>query len=221
MFRTIPLILALAMVPLATVADAQGRAQSRRDVARAQGVPPGQLPSAGMCRVWYDRLPPGRQPRETNCGQAESMAARDRSARVIYGEDVYGRYGNNRGGVYGNGTRTYPYPYPDNNRGVERSVPGRNRAPNGSNDPYYYPNSSSRYGYGDFAFQNGFRDGREQGQKDGKKNDRFDATRHGRYRSADHGYDDDYGPKAQYKIAYRDGFQAGYNDGYREGNYYR
>src|SRR6185295_18891393 len=75
-----------------------------------QGVPPGQLPPAGMCRVWYDGVPPGRQPRATSCNEAERIASRDRSARVIYGDnynrnDRYGneryndRYGNDR---YGN-----------------------------------------------------------------------------------------------------------------------
>jgi hypothetical protein len=217
MFRTITVVLALSMLPLATSADAQvrGNGRDRRDVARAQGVPPGQLPPPDMCRVWYNGRPPGQQPRATSCQRAEATAARDRNARVIYGVNEYGRYGrygNNRNGTYGN---RYPYPdgrYPDNDRAVGR-VPGRNRAPNGTIYPNY-PSSSTRYG--DTAFQNGYRDGREQGLEDGRDNDRFDATRHGRYRSADRGYIDSYGEKNAYKNSYRQGFKAGYDEGYRE-----
>lgn len=234
MLRTITVILALAMVPLATAANAQGRrqggqgqgGQDRREVARAQGVPPGQLPPANLCRVWYNGQPPGRQPRATSCQQAEQIAARDRNARVIYGENVYNDrslYGN-RGGVYDrNGgvyDRNYPSPYPDtNDRGVRR--PGSVRTPNGSGtyDPYYGSGTNSRYG--DTAFENGYRDGLDQGEKDGRGNDRLDPTRHGRYRSADRGYIDSYGDKNRYKAAYRDGFQAGYQEGYRTGNYRR
>lgn len=223
MFRTITVVLALAMMPLATSADAQGnaRGRDRRDVARAQGVPPGQLPPPDMCRVWYNGRPAGQQPRATTCRRAEATAARDRNARVIYGVNEYDRYGrsdNTRNGTYGN---NYPYPnngrYPDNDRGVSR-VPGRNRAPNGTIYPNY-PNSSTRYG--DTAFQNGYRDGRDQGLDDGRDNDRFDATRHGRYRSADRGYIDSYGDKNAYKNVYREGFKAGYEEAYREANYRR
>lgn len=50
-------------------------------------VPKGHLPPRGMCRVWIDGVPPGRQPEVTTCAQAE----RDRvqygaNARVIYGD---------------------------------------------------------------------------------------------------------------------------------------
>jgi hypothetical protein len=220
MFRLTRFILALALLPLMTsAADAQwwrtDRNQlDRREVARAQGVPPGQLPPANMCRVWYDGQSPGRQPDVTNCREAERVAARSRNARVIYGENVYDdryAYGN---GTYRRDTRTYPYP---DNGGVNR-LPGRTRVPNSVYDPRY-PNSSARYD--DTAYENGFRDGRAQGLEDGRDNDRFDATRHGRYRSADRGYIDSYGDKTRYKDIYRDGFQAGYANGYREGNYRR
>ena len=222
MFRFTTLILALTMLPLATTADAQWwrtdrNRLDRREVARAQGVPPGQLPPANMCRVWYEGQPAGRQPDATSCREAERLAARSRNARVIYGENVYdersGYYGNGR---YGGDARTYPYP--DSDRGVNR-IPGRSRVPGGVYDPYdpRFPSSSSRYD--DTAYENGFRDGRAQGVEDGRDNDRFDATRHGRYRSADRGYIDSYGDKTRYKNIYRDGFQAGYADGYREGNY--
>jgi hypothetical protein len=224
MFRFTTLILALTMLPLVTTsADAQWSRNDRnrldrREVARVQGVPPGQLPPSNMCRVWYEGQPPGRQPRATSCREAENIARRSRNARVVYGEDAYqDRYGNYG---YGRDARTYPYPYPDSDRASNR-IPGRSRVPGGGvYDPYdpRYPNSSR---YDDTAYENGYRDGRAQGLEDGRDNDRFDATRHGRYRSADRGYIDSYGDKTRYKNVYRDGFQAGYDAGYREGNYRR
>ena len=65
--------LALAAAPLAAQGRAQGRGPSH--------VPPGHLPPAGMCRVWYDGLPPGRQPAPTSCAAAERRLPRN--ARVI------------------------------------------------------------------------------------------------------------------------------------------
>jgi hypothetical protein len=68
-------------------------------------VPPGHMPPPGLCRVWYDGVQPGRQPRPVNCRTAESIASRTRGARVIYGDDGWwssrsrrGPYGDNRGG---------------------------------------------------------------------------------------------------------------------------
>jgi hypothetical protein len=212
MLRFTTVILALALMPLATAADAQSRGRDRREVARVQGVPPGQLPPPDMCRVWYNGQP-GRQPRAMSCRQAQAIAARNRNARVIYGTDVYERYARDgRNGVYGNNTGSYPSP--GNDRGVSR-VPGRNRAPDGVYDRIY-PNAPGAR-YNDTAYENGFRDGRQQGLEDGRDRDRFDATRHGRYRSGDHGYIDSYGDKTRYKNVYRDGFQAGYENGYRLG----
>lgn len=48
-------------------------------------VPPGHLPPAGMCRVWIDGVPPGRQPRVTDCSTAQLQASRTANSRVIYG----------------------------------------------------------------------------------------------------------------------------------------
>jgi len=217
MFRMTTILFALALMPLASAVEAQSRGRDRQEVARAQGVAPGQLPPDDMCRVWYNGQPAGRQPRATSCRQAEAIASRERNARVIYGTDTYdrvARYGRN--GVYGNNTGSYPYP--DYDRGVNR-LPGRNRAPSGVYDSIY-PNAP-RGRYHDTAYENGFRDGRVQGLEDGRDRDRFDATRHGRYRSGDRGYIDSYGDKTRYKNAYRSGFEAGYQDGYREGEYRR
>src|SRR5262245_23717623 len=81
-------IVAAAVLAVGSQVEAQGRWEGRRDrqeVARAQGVPPGQLPPADRCRVWYDNRPAGRQPSPTSCRQAEAIAARDPYARVVYG----------------------------------------------------------------------------------------------------------------------------------------
>lgn len=209
-----------ATLAMAVPADAQGRSQqNRRDrqdrqwAAREQGVPPGQMPPANLCRVWYDNRPNGRQPSATSCRQAEIVAARDRNARVIYGENVYDdyRYRDSR-------DSRYPGRYPgdwerdDDDRGVYR-VPGRNRAPRGGVDRYDPDVSRARYTTP--AFQNGYRDGLNKGREDADDNDRYDASRHSWYRSATRGYEDEYGPRAAYQARYREGFEAGYDEGYR------
>jgi hypothetical protein len=99
--------IALGLAALATMSAplaAQGRGRN------SQGVPAGQLPPAGMCRIWIDGVPPGRQPRATDCATAERNVPRN--GRVIYGDNVYGsgvnggnvgsggKYGRNNGGVY-------------------------------------------------------------------------------------------------------------------------
>jgi hypothetical protein len=65
------LLLAL-FAPRALLAQRNGR------------VPPGHLPPAGLCRVWYDRVPPGRQPAPTDCATARAEAWRT-GGRVIVG----------------------------------------------------------------------------------------------------------------------------------------
>lgn len=170
--------LALVMTALAvsaSTAAAQGRGNSNGR------VPPGQLPPAGLCRVWYDGVPPGRQPASTDCRTAERVASRDRNARVIYGS-------NNQN------TRTGQR----NPRGVARQ--GQ---------------------YADSAFDNGYRDGVEKGREDVRDRDVYDPSRHSRYRSADHGYDRDYGSKDGYKTRYRQGFVEGYEAAYGYGPNYR
>ena len=42
--------------------------------AAALGIPPGQLPPPGMCRVWLPGEPPGHQPRARSCARIERMA---------------------------------------------------------------------------------------------------------------------------------------------------
>lgn len=200
------IILAMA----AGFAEAQGRGRNR---ANSQGIPPGHMPAAGQCRVWYDGVPPGRQPRATSCRKAERIAARNRNARVIYGDDRY----NDR---YGSGNDRHE----DDRYEDGRYEDGRyeDRGSNGvtdrvldilrGNDRNRRPASNSRYGSA--PYDNGFRDGLEKGREDVRDGDSFDPVRHGRYRSADHGYESRYGTREQYKLAYRDGFEAGYSQGY-------
>jgi hypothetical protein len=38
------------------------------------GIPPGHLPSPGMCRVWLPGEPPGHQPRPRSCDRIERTA---------------------------------------------------------------------------------------------------------------------------------------------------
>ena len=188
----------IALALFAGTADAQGR--GRR--ANSQGIPPGHMPAAGECRVWYDGVPPGRQPRPTSCREAERIAARDRNARVIYGDDRYGdRYGTGR--VYEDGR------YEERRGGnsvtdaIRDRILGRRTTTTGARNAGYSA-----------AYDNGYRDGLEKGREDRGDNDSFDPVRHSRYRSADRGYNSRYGTKEQYKLAYRDGFEAGYEQGY-------
>lgn len=71
------------------------------------------------------------------------------------------------------------------------------------------------------AYSNGYMDGYDKGRGDGRGRRAFDPYRHGRYRSANHGYKREYGPRVDYAYAYRDGFQAGYEAGYRDARVYR
>ncbi len=77
--RTLATFFLIGLFAIPVAAQAQGSG------ARNQGIPPGQMPPAGSCRVWYEGRSPGQQPRATNCDQAERIASRDRNARVIYG----------------------------------------------------------------------------------------------------------------------------------------
>jgi hypothetical protein len=173
---------AMSVVLLALVAGT-----SEAQVRGSQGIPPGQMPRAGQCRVWYDNLPPGRQPAPTNCDQAERIASRNRNARVIYGDDRYD-------------TRNNDWRYRDRTYG--------------SVDPNDRGNGNRGYGTDRAAYDNGYRDGLEKGREDARDRDSYDPVRHGWYRSGDRGYNSRYGTRDNYKLAYRDGFEAGYDQAY-------
>jgi hypothetical protein len=202
---------------------APAAAQERR-YGNPQGIPPGQMPRAGECRVSYDGRPPGRQPAPTSCRDAERQAARDPYARVIYGGDRDGYDRDDRGGYDRDDRGGYdraiprggaePYGYPQT---YPNGYPSA--YPNGY--PQTYPNRGGRYGTGGVAFDNGYRDGLEKGREDGRKNRSYDPVRHDRYRDGDHGYDRRYGSKDNYKLVYRDGFEAGYQQAFRQSDRYR
>ncbi len=77
--RKIALAVIVAGAALATEASAQV-------MVRASSVPPGQRPPAGMCRVWIEGVPPGRQPAVTDCITARATAPLN--SRIIYGSDA-------------------------------------------------------------------------------------------------------------------------------------
>jgi len=61
-----------------------GHQQDQRNTRKSDRIPPGQLPPAGMCRIWIDGVPPGRQPAPTDCQTA--VATKPANARVIWGD---------------------------------------------------------------------------------------------------------------------------------------
>lgn len=58
--------------------------QAQQGNRKSDRVPPGQLPPAGMCRIWIDGVPPGQQPAPTDCQTA--VATKPANARVIWGD---------------------------------------------------------------------------------------------------------------------------------------
>ena len=70
----------LALAVLAGTANAQKRGH------KVAKIPPGHMPPPGLCRVWYDGVPPGRQPGATSCADARYVAART-GGRLLYGGD--------------------------------------------------------------------------------------------------------------------------------------
>jgi hypothetical protein len=140
-------------------------------------VPPGHMPPAGSCRVWYDGVPPGQQPPVMNCRDAERLASRSRNGRVIYGDDYRdnrGRYDDRYGrggyddGRYGIGTAAYQNGYRD---GLDK---GREDARDrDSYDPVRHSRYrsadhgyNSRYGSKD-RYRLVYRDGFERGYREG------------------------------------------------------
>lgn len=82
----------LGLVLSAGVAEAQRRpvpvtsrseqtGQSRRDPV----VPPGFAPPPGMCRIWINDVPAGKQPAPTDC--ASAVRNRPANGKVLFGDD--------------------------------------------------------------------------------------------------------------------------------------
>ena len=60
-------------------------AQAQRPKSAGAVVPPNLRPPAGMCRIWLDGVPPGRQPAPTDC--ASALRNRPAKGQVIFGDD--------------------------------------------------------------------------------------------------------------------------------------
>ncbi len=215
-----PAALAFLLIGLAaSPAFAQGRGRN------SQGIPPGHLPPEGLCRVWYDGVPPGRQPSPTGCYDAERVASRNRDARVIYGDgsrqhaQIYRddrRYPDDiyRDDRYGRADGRRPNPNGQNRTG--RAVPRGEQYP--GSYPYpeaRYPQGRDGYGYESEGFRKGYEDGLNKGREDMRDGDSFDPARHSWYRSADRGYNSRYGTKDEYRSDYRRGFIAAYESVHR------
>ena len=209
---------ALALILVAITAGpalAQGKGKNKQ-----KAVPPGHVPPAGLCRVWYDGVPPGRQPAPTSCYEAERIAAQTSSARVVYGGDT------RRNDVYRDQyPAQYPSQYPgdvrrDDGYGRYPSTDGRRPNPNGQTTGRtagrvgQYPNTypDTRGNYSTEAFRKGYEDGVYKGREDVGDGDSFDPARHSWYRSADRGYNSRYGSKETYRSEYRRGFLEGYEN---------
>ena len=219
--------LALLLVGLtATPALAQGKGKNK------QGIPPGHVPPAGMCRVWYEGVPPGRQPHPTSCNEAERIVAQDRGARVIYGNGttrqnapVYrgerdvprfpGDIWRSGGGRVPSTDGRRPNPNPTGQERTGRAIPRGEQYPADARYPdARYPQQRADYGYTNEAFRRGYDDGVVKGREDEGDRDSFDPARHSWYRNADRGYNSRYGSKDDYRSEYRRGFLAGYEATY-------
>jgi hypothetical protein len=82
---------------------------------------------------------------------------------------------------------------------------------------YGYPQP----GYGGYArdlerraYDNGYREGLDDGQKDGRRGRDFSYQRHDEYRDADKGYHRGDGDINRYRSSFRQGFQTGYNESF-------
>jgi hypothetical protein len=98
LMRKLEFIAVFAALAVAVPAMAQRRGRGNG------GVPPGQRPPAGMCRIWIDGLPPGQQPAPTDCGTAAARVPYN--GRIIYGDQVNGsrrRVYDSNGQIYTNG----------------------------------------------------------------------------------------------------------------------
>ncbi len=79
MKRVRMIVATLAAVALAGTAQAQGRGQG-------SDIPEGHKPPPGMCRIWIDGVPAGRQPAPTDCPTA--IKRRPPNGRVIFGDQT-------------------------------------------------------------------------------------------------------------------------------------
>jgi hypothetical protein len=71
---------------IGTQRDTVQNRKSEQNRRKSDHIPPGQLPPAGMCRIWIDGVPPGQQPAPTDCQTA--VATKPANARVIWGDQT-------------------------------------------------------------------------------------------------------------------------------------
>jgi hypothetical protein len=57
---------------------------TQQQSSREQIVPPAFYPPAGMCRIWINQVPAGRQPAPTDC--ASAVRNRPANGRVLFGD---------------------------------------------------------------------------------------------------------------------------------------
>ena len=81
--KTSSVILTIAVLAAAAgPASGQGRGRGKGN----QGVPPGQRPPAGMCRIWINGVPPGHQPAPTDCQTA--VRNQPPNSQIIWGDNT-------------------------------------------------------------------------------------------------------------------------------------
>jgi hypothetical protein len=71
--------------------------------------------------------------------------------------------------------------------------------------------------YTQYAIDQGYRDGFDQGKMDYLRSTRKDVTKDGRYRSGMRGYQKRYGAEGPYQNYYREGFRRGYEQAFIAG----
>src|SRR5260370_10763857 len=71
-----------------------------------------------------------------------------------------------------------------------------------------------RWDYRDVAEDVGYRDGVNAGLNDFREHHSYRPEWHGAYKDADHGYVSSFGPKDEYKRAYRTAYENGYRAGF-------
>src|SRR5688572_26870815 len=78
-------------------------------------------------------------------------------------------------------------------------------------------NSAAQNGRYRGAYEQGFREGMQQGERDARAGRSPDLQRHGAYRSADDGYSRRDGDRGAYQRSFRDGFAEGYRASFQRG----
>jgi hypothetical protein len=192
----------LALGSSTAFAQGRGRGNDKR------GIPPGHMPAAGECRVWFDGVPPGRQPRPTSCAEAQRIAARE-GGRVIYGSDS--RYDDNR---WSNGKNKNKNKGDRDDRIYDRRDGSGDVWSDTGRRPRGTTQTDRRGILGTTAYRNGYADGLVKGREDDDRNRSYDPQRHEWYRNASRGYDRNDGSRGEYVTEYRRGFTAAYDQAY-------